>query len=157
MQSTTSVEQKIFEEAKAIFTQYLDTHKQRRTPERFKILEEIYKRNTHFDAEELYIFLKSNSFNISRATVYNTLELLVNSELITKHQFGQGYAQYEKSYGSRQHDHIICLQCGRVMEFCDPRIHTITSDMENIFEMKIKSHAMTLFAEGCGEFCKHIH
>lgn len=146
-------DQNIFNEARVIFTQYLDKHKQRRTNERYTILEEIYKRTEHFDAEELYLFLKNNNFNISRATVYNTLDLLVNCDLITKHQFGQGHAQYEKSFGSRQHDHIICLKCGKVTEFCDPRIYSITTNMGELFNIKIKAHALTLYADGCGEGC----
>ena len=140
-----AVEHNVFEEVKVIFTQYLDNHKQRRTPERFKILEEIYKRNTHFDAEELYIYLKSNNFNISRATVYNTLELLVTCDLVKKHQFGKNLAQFEKSYGFKQHDHIICANCGKVVEFCDPRVQQIKLMMGELLNYKITHHSLNLY------------
>lgn len=77
-----------FTEIKSIFSNYLEKNKQRKTPERFTILEEIYMRSDHFDAETLYIQMKNKNYNVSRATVYNTLELLVASNLVTKHQFG---------------------------------------------------------------------
>src|SRR5215467_15778106 len=119
----------LMKQAREIFTDYLEKHLQRKTQERFVILEEIYSRNDHFDAESLYLELKKNKHKISRATVYNTLELLVASDLVTKHQFGNNMARYEKSFGYRQHDHLICVDCNKVLEFCDPRIHQISTRM----------------------------
>ncbi len=134
-------------EVKQIFINYLEENKQRKTPERFTILEEVYNSADHFDAEELYLRMKANEYNVSRATVYNTLDLLVNCELVTKHQFGQNHAQYEKAYGSRQHDHIICTACGKVIEFCDPRIQQIKDTMGELFEFKIQNHSLTLYGK----------
>ncbi len=58
------------------------------------------------DVETLYIHMKNQKYRVSRATVYNTLELLVSCDSVTKHQFGKNMAQFEKSYGYHQHDHI---------------------------------------------------
>ncbi len=141
------------EEVLKIFNSYLENNQQRRTPERFAILEEIYDRSTHFHAEELYVRLKNKNFQISRATVYNTLELLLQCDLIKKHQFNSGQAVYEKSYGFRQHDHLICSDCNQLIEFCDPRIQQIKDKMGEILQFKIFHHSLTLFGSCTNSAC----
>lgn len=133
------------EEVKNIFSAYLERMELRKTNERFMILEEIYRRSDHFEAESLYNDLVSRKINVSRATVYNTLELLVSCDLIKKHQFGKNLAQYEKSYGYKQHDHIICVDCKKVVEFCDPRIQQIKSMMGEILNFKITHHSLNMY------------
>ena len=138
------------EDIKDIFSKHLESNKQRKTPERFSILEEIYCRTDHFDAETLFSDMKKNDYNISRATVYNTLDLLVTCDLIKKHQFGNSLARYEKAYHYRQHDHLICEDCGKVLEFCDPRIEQIQTKIGELLSFKIKSHSLILYGN-CGK------
>ena len=146
---------KIVKEAKHILANYLENNNQRKTQERNVILEEIYARDDHFDAEELYIQLKTKRFNVSRATVYNTLEVLVNCELVTKHQFGQNSAIYEKAYGNRNHDHLICIDCGKVFEFCDPRLQQVKTTAGDTFQQRIKTHSLTLYGNCSKKNCEH--
>lgn len=153
MKSLKTQEQ-VIEEVKKIFAHHLEHNQLRKTPERFAILEEIYKRTDHFDAEALYIHMKNQNYRVSRATVYNTLDLLVNCDLITRHQFGKNLAQYEKSYGFKQHDHLICVDCGKVLEFCDPRIQQIKNMMGDILEFKITHHSLNLYGT-CEGVCDH--
>ena len=77
--------------------------------------------------------------------MYNTIDLLMECNLIRKHQFGQKISQYEKSHGYKQHDHIICTNCNNVIEFCDPRVQQIRSTLESQLDVKIFHHALNFY------------
>lgn len=137
---------------KDVLRQYLKDKGLRNTPERYTILEEIYNYDEHFNVDDLYLLMLQRKYHISKATIYNTIEVFLDAGLIRKHQFGEG-STYEKSYFDKQHDHLVLYKSGsdkkieEIIEFCDPRIQAIKDSIENIFNVKIDSHTLYFFGQ----------
>lgn len=139
---------------KEVLKQYLQEKNFRNTPERYTILEEIYNLNTHFNVDDLYMRMMEKKYHVSKATIYNTLEIFLDAGLIRKHQFGEKTltsSSYEKSYFDKQHDHLVIYkkdtdkEIQEIIEFCDPRIQGIKEAIENAFGVSIDSHSLYFY------------
>lgn len=95
------------------------------TSERQSVAEEVFSNHDHLDAEEVLRSLKGKGSKVSRATIYRTLDLLVDSELVGKIDLGEGRWAYEHVTGHPHHDHLVCLKCGKVQEFEEPLIEQL--------------------------------
>ena len=112
-----------------ILKEYLKENKLRCTPERFKILNMIYSIDGSFDIDTLLQHMEEKKFRVSRATIYNTITLLINANLVTHHLFGNR-SRYEKCFNNEK-SHLICTKCGRITEITIPNLReTITPDIK---------------------------
>lgn len=126
-----------------MLNKYLTANKMRKTPERFMILEEIYKTEGHFDIEWLYKTILSKGYNVSKATIYNTMEVLTASGLVVRHDFDTARASYEKN--GTNHNHVVCIMCGKVAEFEDMDIPEIEDRAAEVSNFEIFSHRVYLY------------
>lgn len=96
------------------FIAYLSAKHLRKTPERFEILNSVLDCNGHFDADWLYNMLENKGYHVSRATIYNTIDLLCDSGIVRKLLFDTHQARYELA--ERTHSHLVCTKCGDIRE-----------------------------------------
>ena len=99
------------------FSEYLDAHEMRKTTERYAILRRVMDINGHFTIEDLQKMVDSDGYRVSRSTVYNTVELLMDAKILRRHVFEGMQAQYERI--TLPHTHLICTTCGKVKEVRD--------------------------------------
>ncbi len=123
------------------------------TPERRFVLEEAFIIHDHFEAEDLLLSIRRHNRRVSRGTVYRTLDLLVESGLVRKVAFIDKHTHYEHVYGHDHHEHLICLECGRVIEFYREELENSLQDVCRKNNFNIKSHKMEVL--GYCKDCDH--
>ena len=130
---------------------YLEMNNHRKTPERYTILRAIYSMNGHFTLEELKARLSQEmDFPVSRATLYNTLNLFLSLRLVVRHRF-QGSTKYEACYDNQSHCHQICTICGKVTEVKSPEI---IEAVENMHLKRFRKDGFTLYVYGVCSTCQ---
>ncbi len=142
----------IIKEVSNRLSKYLEENNNRKTHERFTILEEIYRNQKHFDAESLYLKMKKNSYSVSRATVYNTLDVLLECGLIKKHNFGEHIFYFEKTHGFPLHFHLVCTKCKAINEFEDMQILNLAEQYSNSISFRLNDLSLNLY--GLCDLCQ---
>jgi len=110
------------ESEKEVFRKYIKNKGLKLTPERITILNEVFSTHDHFDVEELYGRIGAKRESVSRTTIYRTLPLLLDCGLISEAIRCKGRVYYEHIYGHRHHSHLVCIKCGKIIEFEDDQI-----------------------------------
>ncbi len=132
--------------AHEVLTQYLKADgKQRLTPERYAVLDAVLAIQGHFDVESLYYRLLANGVKVSKATVYNTLDVLLSAGLVSKYRFTDKTSRYEKAFGRPHHHHLICLQCGEIIEFVNEKLDNIQEGVCTEKNFKPQSSTLQIF------------
>ena len=141
---------KVKETVRGTFEQYLQSRGLRKTQERFAILDAIYSIDGHFTMEELMDIMNASKFHVSRATLYNTMELLSEAHLVIRHKFDNS-SQYEKSFNMTTHFHRICMTCGCVTEVRDEKLRRV---IENTHSKGFSIAHTSLYMYGMCSKCK---
>lgn len=133
------------------FREYLRLKGLKFTPQRELILREAFSTHDHFEVDDLFVKLYRKNTGISRATVYRTLNLLVQGGLLRQVISGERHSHYEHTLGHRHHDHLVCLGCGRVIEFSNGRIEGLQDEVCKKQNFEPRSHRLQIdgFCQDC--------
>jgi Fur family transcriptional regulator, ferric uptake regulator len=128
-----------------IFEAYLRQSGLKLTKARRDLLNLVFSNHQHFTAEELCDQCKAQKLRVSKATVYRTLSILLECNLLTAHDFGEGSKYYEHIYGHRHHDHFFCLVCKRIAEFRSESIEALQDEAAQEMGFMPIRHTLSIF------------
>jgi len=135
-----------------VLEEYISVNNLKITKQRRTVLKIFLESKNHVSVEELYNTVLKTEPKIGLATVYRTLALLTKSGLALEMDFGDGQKRYESSYRSLHHDHMVCTECGKILEFNHPLIEKYQEEVAKQKNFKITSHKLDLF--GLCKNCK---
>jgi len=149
-----------------IFSNFLKTHGLKITNQRLLVAEKVFRETSHFTVDSLGESLKDRKDEISRASIYRIVSLLVESGQVVEHNFGQSVKYYEHIVSRHHHDHIVCLDCGYIEEFFVPNIEQTQEEIAEENNFTLEGHSLILYGRcklrGDGKECprrteKEIH
>ena len=145
MATNTGVAPETVKEKERAFQQYIQTSGLKTTRQRNTIVNVFFSMKGHISVEELLRQVKAVNPKIGYATVYRTLHLLVASGLVEERRFGDGLARYEGHSDIEHHDHMICLDCGEISEFYNPRLESLQDKLAEENNFEIYRHRLELY------------
>lgn len=140
-------------EEERVFESFLRERGLKFTKARKILLRKVFEMHDHFTAEQLLDRLKQDGVAASKATVYRTLSVLLECDLLVAHDFGEGALYYEHTFGHDHHDHLFCLSCKRITEFRDDRIEEHQERVTGDLGFQMLSHSLKIYGicKACGE------
>ncbi len=142
---TQQVDEQFVKEKEAAFLEFIQSKGLKTTRQRSTIVQVFFRMHGHISVEELLRQVKAVNPRIGYATVYRTLHLLVESGLVEERRFGDGLARYEGRNEVEHHDHMICLDCGKIREFSNPRLLELQKQLAEENGFKIFRHRLELY------------
>jgi len=139
------VDESLVKEKEAAFADFIKRKGLKTTRQRSTIISTFFRLRGHISVEELLNEVKKANPRIGYATVYRTLHLLVESNLVEERRFGDGRARYEGHSDVEHHDHMICLECGEIFEFFNPRLEALQEKLAEENNFKIYRHRLELY------------
>jgi Fur family transcriptional regulator, ferric uptake regulator len=130
-----------------MFTRYLKGQGLRLTHQRDTIVEVFLRTSGHVTLDDLYLSVMKVDKRIGQSTLYRTMKLLVASGLAHAHHFSDAPTRYEVAIEGQHHDHLICLGCGKILEFENPAIEKLQDEVAESFGFRIHYHRMELYGE----------
>jgi Fur family ferric uptake transcriptional regulator len=131
-------------EEQEVFQKHIQKRGLKRTSQRDLILEVFLRTEGHVTGEDLYRLVREQDASVGQTTVYRTLRLLTDSGLAREVRFGDGRAHYERNYKHEHHDHMICSECGKVIEFYSPELEAIQDAMAAKHRFELTSHLLRM-------------
>ena len=135
-----------------VFREFVRNKGLRNTPEREQVVKLVFSIHDHFDVDELYLRLRGQNEKISKATVYRTIPLLLESGLIQEAYFEDGQVHYEHIYGHEHHCHLRCLDCGKIVEFKEKSVLGVEEEVGDRFDFMVTGHKLEVY--GYCDKCK---
>ena len=141
-----------FQKEKEIFLEHIQKAGLRRTSQRDLILEMFLKTEEHLSSEDLYWLVQKQDPSVGHTTVYRTLKLLAEAGLAREVRFGDGKTYYEHHYNHEHHDHLICTECGKIIEFFSAEIEDLQDKMAEKYGFRLTNHSLRMW--GVCEDCQ---
>jgi len=131
-------------EEQEVFLRHIQKQGLKRTSQRDLILDVFLQTEEHVSGEDLYQLVREKDASVGQTTVYRTLRLLTDAGLAREVRFGDGRAHYEHNYKHQHHDHMICKECGKIIEFYSPELEAIQDAMAAKHRFELTSHLLRM-------------
>ena len=130
-------------------------HQLKITPQRLKLAEWIFKVHEHFTVDDIIDSLKNEGEKVSTATAYRMIQMMQDLGLLLKHDFGKGQSYYESTPGHPHHDHIICNDCGKIVEFCEEELEKLKTKIAFKNKFNMTFHSLHIYGDCLRKNCPH--